>query len=535
MPIRVTGLNSGMDTEAIINQLASARSVKIQSIKNDQTKLSWKVDIWKSLNTEIYDLYKKLGNLRLEGTYAKKTTTVSNSNAVSVLTGATAVNGTQYMTVDSLAQAGYLTGTRISAASTDAEGNPTETAATSNTKLSALTGMSTVTAEDLGASSITLTVGGKKVDLDLNADSTIDNVLSQLKSAGLNASFDSNNQRFFISSKNSGADNEFSITAEAGSDGEKLLKSLGIYYTEEGELENATDTRPDGYTYATKIMAKDASITLNGETFTSNSNVFDINGLTITVNEVAKDPITVTTAQDTSGIYDMIKDFLKQYNTLVNKMDTLYNADAAKGYNPLSDDEKAEMSDSEIEKWETKIKDSLLRKDSTLSSVATALKSIMAAGVEMTDEEGNTTTKYLSNFGVHTLSYFIAADNEKYAYHIDGDADDSDTSANTDKLKAAITKDPEEVVSFFTKLSSNLYKKLGDLMSSSDYSSAYTVYNNKQMATQLTDYDSKIEKEEDKMNDFLDRWYDKFAQMETALAKLNSVQSSVSSFFGTGY
>ncbi len=532
MAIRVTGLNSGLDTESIINQLASARSYKVQSVKNEQTKLSWKIDIWKSLNTEIYDLYKKLGNLRLEGTYAKKTTSVSNESAVSVLTGDGAVNGTQYMTVDSLAQSGYLTGTKITANSTDADGNATTAAPSASTKLSALTGMENISDSDLGGSGISIKVGDETVNLDLTSDSTISDVITQLKNAGLNASFDSNNQRIFISSKSSGTDSEFSITAESGSSGEQLLKSLGIYYTEDGELENATDTRPDGYSYATKIKAKDASITLNGETFTSSTNTFQINGLTYTVKAKTSEPITITTSQDTSGIYDMIKDFLKDYNALINKMDKLYNADDAKDYDPLSDEEKAEMSDTEIEKWETKIKDSLLRRDTTLSKVSQALKNMMAGGVEVTGSDGVTSTKYLSSFGIHTLSYFLSAENEKYAYHIDGDSDDSDTSANTDKLKTAIANDPEATISFFSQLSKNLYDKLGDLMSSTEYSSAYTVYDNKQMQTQLTKYDTEIEKEEDRLNDYLDRWYDKFAQMETALAKLNSVQSSVSSFFG---
>lgn len=43
-------------------------------------------------------------------------------------------------------------------------------------------------------------------------------------------------------------------------------------------------------------------------------------------------------------------------------MTKLYNADSAGSYEPLTDDEKDQMSDKEIEKWETKIKDSLLRR-----------------------------------------------------------------------------------------------------------------------------------------------------------------------------
>ena len=48
-------------------------------------------------------------------------------------------------------------------------------------------------------------------------------------------------------------------------------------------------------------------------------------------------PITID--RDT-GIYDKVKDFLTQYNALINEITSLYNADSAKGYEPLTDEEK---------------------------------------------------------------------------------------------------------------------------------------------------------------------------------------------------
>ncbi len=64
------------------------------------------------------------------------------------------------------------------------------------------------------------------------------------------------------------------------------------------------------------------------------------------------------------------------------------------------------------------------------------------------------------------------------------------------------------------------------------YSSAYTVYNDKKMAEELKDYESKIKTEQDKLNDYIDKWYKKFSQMEVALSKLSSQESSISSLFG---
>ena len=61
MPIRLSGLNSGLDTESIIQALVSSYSVKKDKYVKAQTKLSWKQDAWKSLNTKIYILYDKVG------------------------------------------------------------------------------------------------------------------------------------------------------------------------------------------------------------------------------------------------------------------------------------------------------------------------------------------------------------------------------------------------------------------------------------------------------------------------------------------
>ena len=74
----------------------------------------------------------------------------------------------------------------------------------------------------------------------------------------------------------------------------------------------------------------------------------------------------------------------------------------------------------------------------------------------------NNKTYYLSDFGIGTLGYFNAADNEKNAYHIDGDPDDSSTSGNADKLKSMIASSPDTVISFFTQMSQNLYAKMSE-------------------------------------------------------------------------
>lgn len=279
---------------------------------------------------------------------------------------------------------------------------------------------------------------------------------------------------------------------------------------------------------AFKVDGEDAEITLNGAPFTSSSNTIEVNGLTITCKgETNGEVITLTTENDVSGIYDMVKNFIKEYSSLINEMDKLYNADSAKGYEPLTDDEKDAMSEKEVEKWEEKIKDSLLRRDSTLSTVSSAMKEIMASSFTVGGKSMS-----LSDFGIETLGYFSAADNEKNAYHINGDEDEETLKTKDNTLKEMITKDPDTVVDFFTQLSKSLYDKLNKLMARSDYSSLNSVYDDKKMKEDYDDYTSKIKTAEDKLTDYEDKWYKKFSAMETALAKMQSNASAITGLLG---
>lgn len=122
-------------------------------------------------------------------------------------------------------------------------------------------------------------------------------------------------------------------------------------------------------------------------------------------------------------------------------MTSLYNADTAKGYEPLTDDEKSAMSDSEVEKWEEKIKSSLLRRDDSLESVMNLMTNAMSQPVTIDGKK-----YYLSSFGIKTLGFLNAPENQQNAYHIDGDEDDTATSGNEDKLMAMINSDPDTVV-----------------------------------------------------------------------------------------
>lgn len=499
MSIRITGLNSGLDTESIISELVSAKSMKVSSLKKEKIRLSWKQDAWKELNSKIYNLYSNvLGNLRLSSSYVKKKSVVSDPSVISVSSGTASVNGVQTLHVESLAKAAYLTGGKVQ----KLDGDKVD----ADTKLT-----------DLGiASGSSIKINNTEISVD--SSMTMGDFTKKLQETGFNTSFDSGQQRLFVSAKETGKTNDFSFSGD--------LDTLGKL----GLVENG-----DSETGAVKIDGSDAVMYLNGAKFVSSTNTFEINGTTYTVNGISeKDALgkwketSITTSDDYDGIYDTIKNFLTEYNKLINEMDKLYNAESTRGLDPLTSEEKDALSDSEVEDWEKKIKDSLLRRDTNLSSVISTLTMGMTSGIEIDGK-----TMHLSDFGINTLGYFNAADNEKHAYYIDGDSSVAGAAEKEDVLKKMIATDPGTVQNFFTKLTANMYDSLFEIMGTTEYSSIYKVYNDKEMTKELSDYDSKISEAEEKLNEFEDKWYKKFSKMETALAKMSSKQSAISSLFSS--
>ena len=567
MAMRVSGLNSGLDTDAIVQELVSAYSKKTEKYEKEQTKLGWKQEIWKGLNTKVNSLYKSVGDMRFSSAYSTKKTTSSDATKATVSASGASVTGTQKLHIISTAQSGYLTGGVLNRVKPgkDKDGND-DWKVRLDTKLT-----------DLG-------YGGKETsfkittwdeskqkevqkDIKVTSDSTMNDVLKQLQEAGLNASIDEDNGRIFLSSKTTGLHSNFQIEAATaksvpdmdengnvmlGADGNPLMKDIDLSDDEKAASKNllnllGLDSSETATNRATKIEGSDARIVLNGVEFTNNSNNFTINGLSIAVSgvtDVASDvldaygridfsklkddtAITLTTAVDSQGIYDKIKDFLTNYNNIINEITKLYNADSAKDYEPLTDDEKDQMSDTEIEKWETKIKDSLLRRDNSLGTLMNAMTSAMNRGITINGRD-----YALSSFGISTLGYLNSVKNEQNAYHIDGDEDDENTSSKEDKLMAAITEDPDTVVEYMKQLSKNLYDAIDKQMAGNDLRTRYSIYNDKELDKQYNNYTKTIKEWEEKVSDKEEYYYKQFSNMETALAKLQSQTSSLSGLLG---
>ena len=207
MAIRISGMNSGLDTEAIVEQLVSAYSVKKDKYVKAQTKLSWKQDAWKSLNSKIYSFYKQVGNFRFSNAYTLKSVTMSAQGKATISAASSAMNGTQTLEIKQVAKSGYLTGAKLK---------------------SGVTAKSTMA--DLGLTddaTISVKVGSAVKNIKLKADTKISDVVDSLNKAGVNANFDAKNGRMFIAAKSTGTASDFALTA-GDANGLQALQALGL-------------------------------------------------------------------------------------------------------------------------------------------------------------------------------------------------------------------------------------------------------------------------------------------------------------------
>ena len=377
----------------------------------------------------------------------------------------------------------------------------TSTDITKSTKLS-----------DIGiAVGTTFTIKGK--DFVVDKDTKISDFTEGLSKLGVNANFDVNQGRFYINASATGEEYNFDITASDAT----ALDILGL-------SESAG---------ATKVDARDAIIEYNGVSYTGSSNTFELNGLTITAKGVTNgEAIQATVASDTDGVYNSIKSFVKKYNEMVDELTKLYN-EAKPKYDPLTDDERSKLSDTQIEQWEKEAKVGLLRRDETINNLLSSMRQILNTGIEVVDKDGNTKKYTLSTLGIVTGDY-----TENGKLHILGDADDPVYAGQTNTLKETLEKNPEIFSQIFAGSKENagiglqLYNSLNKAMSRSETSRSLTFYNDITLEKSIKEKDEDIDKWKEKLQKMEDKYYKQFTAMEKAMAEMQTQQSYLSSLMG---
>ncbi|MED4311312.1 flagellar filament capping protein FliD [Heyndrickxia coagulans] len=270
---------------------------------------------------------------------------------------------------------------------------------------------------------------------------------------------------------------------------------------------------------------KNAKFTMNGLETERTSNTFTISGVTYTLKSTFDTPVAVTVSNDTDTIFKNIKDFVDQYNSLIDAVQSKLNEDRYSDYAPLTDEQRKEMTDTQQDQWDKKARSGLLRNDMTLKSSLSNMRSLIYSKVN----NANISSEYsqLSSIGITTTSDWL----EGGKLEID-----------EDKLKAAIQNDPDSVELLFRASGSTtsekgiiqrLYDSVNQTYNTIVDKAGKSTYVNTQftIGKNINDLTDKIRDMNDKLGKLEDRYYAQFTAMEQAIQKYNSQYTYLSSFF----
>ena len=393
-------------------------------------------------------------------------------------------------------------------------------------------------------------IGEYSVDTTLG---TIMNDINKNEKAGVKVSYSTTSNQFVFTSTHGGSGGRIEI----GNDGANLAAKLfgAVEYDGQG---NIAKVRGQGVAnYQGKdfsvIQGQDARMEayVNGvkTTLTSGTNTFDIDGFKVTANGTfeatnASERVTFDKKVDADKIVDAVKSFVEDYNKVLAEINKQYSTqpDHRKAYKPLTDDQKADMTEKQIEEYETKAKQGLLFGDNDLGNLSNALRFVFsnsnldAIGVSVStsySDRGRITldeTKLRSALASDpdaVAEAFTAPLEQKQVTKSDGSTswvDDTSSGGAISRLKVRLDK--YAATTGATK--GILIEKAG-----SQYSPTALLQN--MMQDRIDSYDDVIDTLTDQLNDKIDFYTSKFSKLETLIAQMNSQSSYLSSLGGSSY
>lgn len=373
----------------------------------------------------------------------------------------------------------------------------------------------TVTLDDLAEGVYTIGNNTIKIEFPENTNTLESKTkyLNEVLSANnINVTAENKDGKIVLTSKTAGSVGNFSVEKSGSS--QKEVKP-GI----DGNI-TITNTK-NGGVYTTKGQSN--TITVDGITFTFNG-------------EIPTDGINITGKNDITETKDKLVNFINDYNTLIEKLNTLTSTKHDKSYTPLTDDQKKEMSETEIKLWNERVEKGQLYKDSTLTSITNSLKSTMRTVMEGSglnlekiginpskDYSGNKNGTF--NIDESKLTKALEDDIEGVMNLFIGKPEEGDKTTPEYTSKTGILHQLKDTLyKEFKTSSSTLSNKVG-LEGTSTFS-------NNELTKSISDYENKIK---DMEKDFTRReqaLYSKYATLEKMMNQLNSQQSNLMSQLG---
>ncbi|WP_413508099.1 flagellar filament capping protein FliD [Serratia proteamaculans] len=448
------GIGSGLDLNGLLDKLSKAEQQRLTPYTTQQTSYNAQLTAYGTLKGSL----EKFDNLSKE--LAKPTffnnTTASKHDQFAITTTDKAVAGNYSVEVLKLAQPQTLT---------------TQAPVPDQTEKLGTTGSSD--------RSISITAGNppKNVNIPLNDDQTS---LVEMRDAINNAKAGVNASIMRV------GDNDYQLALSSTSTGEKSTISVQVNNDDKlGKILNYDAVTNTGAMKQT-VAGQDAEIKVNGTPIkrSTNSIADALQGVTIDLKTTTKkdEPQNLVISTDKTGTADKIKDWVDNYNSLLDTFNSLTK------YTPVKTGEAQNA------------KNGALLGDNTLRGIQSSIKSALSAA------QDNPELKGLGNLGIST--------NTKTGK----------LEIDSTKLNKAIDEKPAQVANFFagngknTGMATEIHNEI------QSYIKAGGIIENstKSINTNLDRLNSQITTVTASIQNTIDRYKQQFVQLDTMMSKLGS-------------
>ena len=537
------GLVSGLDRDSLIKQLVAGTQTKIDNVDKKITKNEWKQDAYREVIDDVLSLeddylsYSSDKALKNEGFYAK-TNVSASGNGSDYVTASGSSDLTDYIHVKGVKQiataASLVSGTK----GTDTASVDTSKSLWENRDALGLSGYDSE--DDLTAALQSMQINGKTVSSTLTASSSVDSLVSAINKnsdLGVKVDFMKGTNQFMMFTTKTGDNQSISL-----GDGTNTA-----VYNKDGVTGNDTATLANtlfGTSSTTGFQdGQDAILAYdygngNTQTVTSDSNTFDIAGLKVTVSGTfgydsdgkVQDGTGVTfkASANVDSVVSTVKDFIEKYNKIVKTAQDDVTTAPDSDYEPLTDAQKDEMKDTEIEKWEEKAKTGILYNDSTMSDFYSALTGTLNKAIS-----NGVSYQDLEDIGISMSEDYMDGGQLKF--------DES-------KFKKAMEEDPDKVSSllagdkglfgtiedtltpYATRYSSRNGGSYGMLVDQAGTTKLSRTTDSNALYDTLQDLQTQKSNLKDLLSTEKSRYKKQFDTLETTLNTLNAQSSYFSSF-----
>lgn len=321
-------------------------------------------------------------------------------------------------------------------------------------------------------------------------------------------------------------------TSETGS-----AKSLQVNSID-ADLQSAIGISAGGVNYG-----QDADVTITppgaagGTQVIKSTNSFSIDNMSYSINTTGVTTVTVTSNVDDT--FEKIEGFIGKYNEIIEKISSKLEEKKSYSYKPLTDEQKESMSEDEIEKWEKKAKEGLLRNDNSLNNMLMALRqsffdSVEGSGIAFSKNEigldtsedvtqrgkiiikdANKFKEALKNKGQQIMRLFVKRSDTSYSRNMS--ASDRKNRYDEEGIFQRIKDIIEDNIGTYRDSSG----KKGILIERAGIKNDTTLFTNA-LTKQIQEKDSLIKELNRKMYEKENRYYIQFSKLEQAMNQINA-------------